>query len=353
MVDPWESLRVNAKRKLLAGDSNSNQFLDIYDISTCAVPLLLSSTLMPTGNGHEGWFSPDGLTYFMSGRVPLTAVDISDPANPVEIVSQEFEASTHGGSTTEDGSRSYVCQQAAFPNDKLLILDTTEITARKPGATFKVISEIPLVDNQWCQGAYRLTYKGKPFLLQYGERSSAPDCSRAKDGWATFGYPRMYDLADEKNPKLISDMLLETALPEHCETVRGEGSQVSQFGYSAHHCTPDRLYDPTILACSWFGSGLRVMDIRDPYRPKELAYYNPGTTSNLGTVARPVVRTDQREIWFTSAGGGFYVVRFAEGVWPFAGSAPCPEADDYFFQQQNPSSTCATSVMVKSKSKAD
>ncbi len=352
MVDPWESLRVNVRRKILAGDSNTNQFLDIYDISgDCRVPLLLSSTQMPTGQGHEGWFSPDGMTYFMSGRLPLTAVDISDLANPKEIVTQSFDATMHGGSTTEDGSRSYVCQQAPFPNDKLLILDTTEITARKPGAKFKVISEIPLMDNQWCQGAYRITYKGKPFLFQYGERSSAPDCSMSDAGWATFAYPRIYDIADETKPKLISTMMLETALPQHCQTVTGEGSQINGFGYSVHHCTPDRLYDPTIMACSWFGSGIRVLDIRDPFHPKELAYYNPaGTTSQLGIVARPVVRAEKGEIWFTGAGGGFYVVKFAPGVWPFPDSAPCPEANDYFFQQQNPTSTCKTAVPIPEKS---
>jgi hypothetical protein len=204
------------------------------------------------------------------------------------------------------------------------------------------------MDNQWCQGAYRVTYKGHPFLIQYGERSTVNDCSMAPAGWANYGYPRIYDFADPANPRLVSTMMLETALPQNCNTVFGEGSQVSGFGYSVHHCTPDRLYDPTILACSWFGSGLRVMDIRDPFHPKELAYYNPGTDTSTGTVARPVVRADKGEIWFTSsgAGGGFFVVKFEPGVWPFAGSAPCPEANDYFFAQQNPGSKCVTAVGI-------
>ena len=33
MLDPWESLRVNVKRKLLVADSNFNGYLDIYDLS--------------------------------------------------------------------------------------------------------------------------------------------------------------------------------------------------------------------------------------------------------------------------------------------------------------------------------
>src|SRR5690349_23497605 len=43
------------------------------------------------------------------------------------------------------------------------------------------------------------------------------------------------------------------------------------------------LFRSAILACTFILSGLRVFDIRDPYHPKELAYYNapiaPGGSS--------------------------------------------------------------------------
>ena len=155
-----------------------------------------------------------------------------------------------------------------------------------------------------------------------------------------YGYPRIFDLEDERKPKLISEALLEVSLPENCQEVTGQGA-INGLGYSVHHCSPDRLYDPTILACSWFAGGMRVLDIRDPYDPVEIGYFNPGVTAVIGTAPQPVVRAERGEIWFVHE-SGFYVVRFAGGIWPFEGSAPCPEYDDYFYAQYNPGSDCAT-----------
>ena len=347
VLDPWESLRVNAKRELLVADSNHNSYLDIYDVSgDCGHPRLLSSTDMAPARGHEGWFSPDGMTYYMSrtgpdGTPTVFPVDISDPARPKLLASWAFQSQTHGGSTTEDGSRSYVCQQYSPPNDKLLIVDTSEVAARQPDPVAHLLAQVPLDDNQWCQAAYRVTYDGHPFLIQYGERSGAADCSRSEDNWANFGYPRIFDLADERHPKLVSTALLEVDLPEHCEAVTGEGA-INGLGYSVHHCSPDRLYNPTILACGYFGAGMRVTDIRDPYHPVEIGYFNPGTTIIVGTGSRPVVRAERGEIWFVNDAGGFYVVRFEDGIWPLEDSPRCPEFDDHYYAQYNPGSTCPT-----------
>jgi hypothetical protein len=351
MTNPWESLQVNAKRGLLVADSTTSPNLDIYDISgDCRNPELISSTNMAPALGHEGWFAPDGETYYMSttgadGAATVFPVDISDPTDPKRLASWAFGAQTHGGSTTEDGKRSYICQQKEPPNDKVLIVDTSEVASREPMPEPRLLAEIPLRDNQWCQEAIRVTYNGHPFLIQFGERSGAADCSRAADNWANFGYPRIYDFADESKPKLVSSALLEVHLPEHCSEVTGEGA-INGLGYSVHKCAPDRLYDPTILACTWLGAGMRVLDIRDPYNPVEIGYYNPvtpGPTPSIvvGAAPTPIVRSDEGQIWFVRE-NGFFVLRFRDDAWPFEGSAPCPEFDDYTFAQYNPGSSCET-----------
>ena len=368
MLDPGESLRVNAKRGLLAAtgytndypDANGNAgFLDIYDVSgDCRHPRLISSTDMSPAAGHEGWFSPDGMTYYMStvarepdkGIPTLFPVDISDPAKPRLLASWNLGTVTHGGMTTEDGARTYVCEPGVPPTDAMLALNTQQIAARRDAPQPTLLTRLPLEDNQWCQSAYRVTYAGHPYLIQYGERSGSlggvggsfgTDCTRSADNWANFGYPRIIDLADERNPKVVSRALLEVHLPQHCAEVSREGAPLG-LGYSAHHCSPDRLYDPTILVCSWFGAGLRVLDIRDPRHPVEIGYFNPGVNLVMGTAARPVIRSDRGEIWFVNDGGGFYVLRFRDGIWPFKGSAPCPEFNDYYFAQYNPTSQCRT-----------
>jgi hypothetical protein len=252
-----------------------------------------------------------------------------------------LQAQTHGGMTTEDGKTTFACQQQSPPLDALWILDTSQVAERKADPKPIVRARIDTGDNQWCQNALRVTYRGHPFLIQFGERSGAPDCGRVADNWATFGYPRFYDLADDRAPRLVATAMLASALPQNCGTVKGEGA-LNGLGYSVHQCSVDRLYDPTILACSWFFSGMRVLDIRDPHHPVELAYYNPGVGTVVGTAPRPIIRSDRHEIWFGNDTGGFYAVRFENNVWPFAGSARCPEFDDYYFAQYNPGSSCPT-----------
>ncbi|MFX8114533.1 hypothetical protein ABTL09_20195, partial [Acinetobacter baumannii] len=44
----------------------------------------------------------------------------------------------------------------------------------------------------------------------------------------------------------------------------------------------DNRENATALACSYFNSGVRVFDIRDPSKPKEIAYYNPASAKSPG-----------------------------------------------------------------------
>ena len=81
--------------------------------------------------------------------------------------------------------------------------------------------------------------------------------------------------AGENHPMVISTMQVadNSAKPDFC--TRG-----TRFGT---HSTNESFYAPyygKLLFIAYFDGGLRVFDIRDPYRPKNVAYFIPNVTKN-------------------------------------------------------------------------
>jgi hypothetical protein len=360
-----ESLRVHPERGLLVADRyylaqgisniddpDANRALDVYDISEdCRHPKLLADVVMPSALGHEGCFQTDGMVYYMASTENITPIDLSDPAHPKQL-SEPQPLGIHGCSTSEDGNRAYL---ADIGTGKLLVADTSEVQARKPNAQIKVIGELPTPGNTGQQSTIPIFYGDHPYLLDWAEYAElGQPCASRPDRETNFGYPLIADIADERNPKVVAKIFSEVTLPENCAAVSADsatfpsngltkgdvfglvGSRV--FLYDSHYCSTDRTHDPTIAACASFGSGIRVYDIRNPREPKEIAYFNPGTTDSPAgavanaTVARPVIRSDLGQIWFADIAKGFHVVQFREGVWPFAGQDPCPHEDRYLAQ---------------------
>ena len=360
-----ESLRVHRERGLLVADRyflangvsnvddpDANRALDVYDISKdCRKPKLLADVVMPSAVGHEGCFQPDGMVYYMASTDTITPIDLSDPRNPKQL-SEPQNLGIHGCSTSEDGKRAYL---ADIGTHRLAIADTSEVQARKQNAQIKVIGELPTPGNDGQQSTIPIFYSGHPYIFDFAEYAELGRSCASRPGRETnFGYPMIVDIADERNPKVVSKIFNEVTLPENCAAVSADsatfptngltkgdvfglvGSRV--FLYDSHYCSTDRTHDPTIVACASFGSGIRVYDIRNPRAPKEIAYFNPGTVNAPAgalanaTVGRPVIRTDLRQIWFADIAKGFYTVQFREGVWPFRGQEPCPHEDPYLEQ---------------------
>src|SRR5579859_3032676 len=86
LLDPWESLKVNPARLLLAGDQKSGTGFTIYDISQdCRHPVQKSFINVPGMLGHTGQWAPDGNTYYVTplrNDQSIIAIDTKDPTNP-------------------------------------------------------------------------------------------------------------------------------------------------------------------------------------------------------------------------------------------------------------------------------
>jgi hypothetical protein len=368
MTGPWESLRVNAARGLLvadhkgsnnatSGDPVGSSPFAVYSVAhDCEHPRLLYSGNLPHAVGHEGWFEPDGNVYYASaGASPaqVVPVDLRDPSHPREL--GVWPISTHGGSTSDDGKQTYACViDPSLSNPSTVdILDTSQIAAGHPQSSPKIIGQVSLPDTAACQQTYPVTYGTHRYLIQFGELPTKLGCPVGDDR-PNFSRPHLIDITDPAHPQIVSIWQNEVSLPQNCATVAADrtfalnqnaAGLMALFVYGTHQCTPDRLHDPTLLACAEFHSGLRVYDIRDPFAPKEIAYWNDGTLSPTDPTvdvapARPVIRPDLGEIWFQDSFSGFHVLKFEGGVYPFAESLRCSSTWDYLFAQYDLGSHC-------------
>ncbi len=369
MFDPWESLKVNERRQLLGAvnalNGNGGPEIDLYDLSAnCASPQLLATKAvgLDTGNdpvkaavrGHEGNFAVDGLTYYgssLAGRY-VYAIDITNTTQPKMISKWDNSIAVdprgiHGFELSPDGNRLYATSlgqggansaRTGGPNNGLIILDTSEVQSRKANAQMKIISTLFWDDGGGAQTTIPVSIGGKPFVIFVDEAGSggnntagyAASCAAKLPAWPMA---RIIDIADEKAPKIASRLALEIHDPANCEKITPDLAGLTSFTYGAHYCTVDDRANAQLLACGYFESGIRVFDIRDPLRPKEIAYYNPPsvTTPSPGSQNMRTAATGRAdhctanfhidkvkgELWTTCQDNGFMTLKFTNGVYPF------------------------------------
>jgi hypothetical protein len=311
MANPLESLRANERRGLLAavqGPSNPG-FFDVYDVSDdCAAPVLKS--IRPVNVvGHEGAWAPAGDIYYATttyGIDAITAIDVTDPEAPQPITFSGTKNS-HGLSISDDGNRAYLTDQKLPNQTGLTIVDTSRVQQRAVGASMPKLGSVTWDDGATGQHTIPVRIKGMPYVIYVDEGG--------------YGAARLIDVSDETAPRVVSKLRLEIHMPENRPLAQADGAR-GFLAYDGHFCSVPRRDDPEILLCGYTWSGIRVFDIRDPYRPREIAYYNPvvGAGRNVtGAVSPPYFRPATNDIVFTIGGGegaGLYVARLANGAWP-------------------------------------
>ena len=378
MLDPWESLRVANSRQLLVAVNGTQSVggpeVDVYDLSQdCRTPQLMSSVALTdsTGdsaasdkpiNGHEGNISPDGLTYYVGDYTSglYHAVDITNPTRPKVIATFNMKTSSpigkvaHGLSISEDGKRVYAVAigptgepvsptnlaDPKFAENGFLVLDTTQVQARAPNPQMRLVSATTFRDGTYAQHTIETKVGGKPYMVMVDEGGSAGsgNAANAKNaclvGLAPFPMARIYDMADEKNPKVISKLGLETHDPKKCDTVLPDIVGLGIFTYGSHYCSVDNRQNATAMACSYFNSGIRVFDIRKPAEPKEIAYFNPPSASSVPgsnhaafgqwraggpdwCASRLDFDKETGTLTTMCQDNGLLVMKFKNGVWPF------------------------------------
>jgi hypothetical protein len=278
----------------------------------------------------------DGRTFYPTSISTghTTAVDVSNPRTPLPLGQWRFN--THGMSVSDDGNRGYLAAR-----DGLIIVDLSEVQARKPNPQVREISRLVWSNMTIPQIAIPVTIRGRPYLVEIDEYSSGESGGSVAGNGPRVGAARIIDISDERRPFVVSNIRLAVHQPENRAAIAGDpGAQSPVQGYAGHYCNVPQRVEPGILACSMIVSGLRVFDIRDPERPREIAYHvaPPSTVSVTGApiideranyaMSQPAFAPERGEIWYSDGTSGFYALRMDPRVWPFPlprGAGGCVE----------------------------
>ena len=264
----------------------------------------------------------------------ITVVDAADKDNPELLTTWDLSdeagmpaSGVHDLDISPDGTRAYLNIRTARPDGEgrdqgLVILDTSEVANWEPGMprpTINRISKILYWSPPVPGGSHSAQYMkvdGREYVVVQNEGTGCPA------PWA-----QIVDVNDEQNPITISTFRLEVNDPKNCERTLPDHEGLTlgdpggiygillQYRYGSHYLGVDNVEDATMVAFTWYSSGLRLVDVRDPYNPKEVGYFIPpaidtGEPRAIPDRAYSFVRFHEGNIWFTSVNGGFWVVRY-------------------------------------------
>jgi hypothetical protein len=312
MLSPHESLRLNQKRGLLVanlGNPATNVgFIDVYSVAEdCRAPTLLSST--PLGMlGHESAFAPDGRTFYVDSTNPMmAAVDLEDPSSP-QLLWLSTTWKPHGSSISDDGNTLFM---ADYGNNGttagLTILDVSQINKRVPNPQVTQIGHLTWPEVSLPQNATPFRSRGHSYVIETDEFGGGSD---------PVGAARIINVDDLRRARLVSHLRLAI-------------HNLNDGSKTAHYCTVPSRNDPTIIACGMLFSGLRVFDIRDVTRPREVAYANLVGIQNTdayrasggvvdeqraGSVySAPAYDPVHNDIWYSDGTRGFFAIHLTPG----------------------------------------
>jgi hypothetical protein len=105
---------------------------------------------------------------------------------------------------------------------------------------------------------------------------------------------RIFDITDESKALGVSTWTVPEDSGNFCTAGGRFGTHSSNENF-----TP--IYYNRVLFIAHFNAGVRALDIRDPYRPKEIGYYIPAITANtdkrcVGDVCKVAIQTNNVEV---------------------------------------------------------
>jgi hypothetical protein len=178
----------------------------------------------------------------------------------------------------------------------IYIFDNSDIAKGKANPRMRLIGTAP--HGGW-HSVMRANFGGVPYLVGGSELGACPG-----------SWPRFTNIADETNPVAAGEFRLAMNRPENCPprsaTEKATGGITGDPGTASLHFNDvDSANDTRLGLFNFMWAGLRIVDLRNPAKPVEVAYFKPGDACS-GHV-RYVRETGQ--IWLSCIASGFYVLK--------------------------------------------
>lgn len=286
-----------------------NQAHEVWDVTEPAKPALLTTIGKGLKGTHKNYWECDtGIAYLVSGNPQwrtnrMTQIyDLSDPAKPVFIrdfglVGQQPGAggavpiSLHGAiSTGPKGNRVFL-GYGTNVEGVLQIVDREKLLngAKDPTPENLLAPQIARVDMPPMHGAHtvfpllnmeipefskNLLGKTRDFIVVTDE-SIQKECLEGRQMvW-------FVDISTDSKPFGVSNWTVSEKSGNFC-------SKGGRFGAHSSNESTAPVFHKRIMFFSWFNAGVRALDVRDPFNPKEIAYFIPGMTANTVVLETPV-----------------------------------------------------------------
>ena len=272
---------------------------EVWDVTAPERPARLAVVVDKLKGTHKSWWECDsGIAYLVSGlpdwrtRRMTQVFDLSDPARPLLIrnfglpgqqpgASGPVPTELHGPiSTGPKGNRVYF----GYGTNKdgiLQIVDRAKLLSgpREPTpenllapqvGRFNLSSmngahtTLPVIGIEMAEFAKDKGGNRRDFVVVVNE-SLVNECLEPRQ--MAF----IVDVTDEKLPVGVSTFNVPEASGNFC-------SRGGRFGSHSSNENQPPMYAGRTVFMAWFNAGVRAVDIRDPYHPREIGYYIPATT---------------------------------------------------------------------------
>lgn len=294
----WHSHKVRATDGIMIvnherlGEGGPPEFsggLGIYDVTRPEAPKLIAKWATHGKGVHR--FDFDGRYAYISPTVEgfvgniMQILDLADPARPREVGRWWIPGQWQAGGETYPwdewvaprchhplrlGDRLYV----SYWHHGFYILDISDIAAPKAVAGGNTSPVFPHPTHTCLPIPEPI--KGRRIMVVADE-----DVAKLWPAAPAFAW--IYDITVESQPTPIATFQVDGL----------DADGAPQPPMTGCH-QPSERFRGTVIPFAWFAEGLRIVDIEDPFRPREVAYYRPDPPDGAARASSNDVTMDER-----------------------------------------------------------